>query len=136
MCVYLFLYQALYDLTNPTVCNLKSVLALTNALGRNLISVLALTNLLGRHFISVLGLTNPLGRRLISALVLKKPSQVPHNTLDSTLLGHAFFNSPRLFLFSICIYTYIHTYMYAHIILYLCAYSIKSQSNTKLSFKP
>ena len=44
LCVYLLLYQSLYDLTDQTVCNLKSVLVLTNALGRNLISVLDLTN--------------------------------------------------------------------------------------------
>ena len=28
---------------------------------------------------------------------------MPDETLDSTLLGHTFFNSPRLFLFSISI---------------------------------
>ena len=49
-------YQSLYNLPNPTVCNLKSVLVLMNAFGINLISVL--------------GLTNPLGRKLISAFVL------------------------------------------------------------------
>ena len=70
LCVYLLLYQSLYDLTNQTVCNLKSVLVLTNALGHNLISVFDLTNSLGRNWISVHDLTNPLGRRPISALVL------------------------------------------------------------------
>ena len=72
LCVYLLLYQSLYDLPNPTVS--KSVLALTNALGRNLISVL--------------GLTTPLGCRLISALVL---TCQPGITLDSTLLGCTIF---------------------------------------------
>ena len=75
---YFLLHQSLHDLTNPT--------------GRNLISILVLTNVLGHNLISILGLTNPLGHRLILALVLTyQPSQVPHNTLDSTLLGCAFF---------------------------------------------
>ena len=65
----MLLYQSLYDLTDRTVCNLKSVLVLINTLGRNTISVLDLTNSLGRNLISVLNLTNPLGRRMISALV-------------------------------------------------------------------
>ena len=60
LCLYFLLYQSLYDLPNPTLCNLKSVLALTNALGRNLISVLGLTNSLGRKLIPVLVLTCPL----------------------------------------------------------------------------
>ena len=51
LCVYLPLYQSLYDLTNPTVCNLKPVIVFMNALGHNLISVL--------------GFTNPLGHRLV-----------------------------------------------------------------------
>ena len=72
------MYQSLYDLTNP--------------IGLSLISVLVLTNALGCNLISVLGLANPLGCRLTSALVLTiKPSQVPYNTLDSTLLGRTFF---------------------------------------------
>ena len=70
LCVYLFLHQSLYDLTNSTVCSLKLVLVLTNALGHILISVLYLINSLGRTLISVLGHTNPLDHRLISALVL------------------------------------------------------------------
>ena len=87
LCVYLLLYQSLYDLPNPTVCSLKLVLVLTNALGRNLTSVL--------------GLTNPLGRRLISALVLTCHLKCQAILLILLCLAAPFFNSPRLFLFSI-----------------------------------
>ena len=75
------------DLPNTTVCNLKSVLVLTNALGRNLISVL--------------GFTNPLGRRLISAIVLTCHFKCQTILLILLCLAAPFFNSPRLFLFSI-----------------------------------
>ena len=101
MSVYLLLYQSLYDLTDRTVCNLKLVLVLTNALGRNLISVLDLTNSLGRNLISVLDLTNPLGCRLISALVLTSHLKCQTIPLILLCLAAPFFNSPRLFLFSI-----------------------------------
>ena len=74
-------------LPNPTVCNLKSVLVLTNTLGRNLISVL--------------GLTNPLGCRLISALVLTCHLKCQAILLILFCLAAPFFNSSRLFLFSI-----------------------------------
>ena len=123
MCVYLLLYQSLYDLPNPTVCNLKSVLVLTNALGhnlisvldltnslgRNLISVLDLTNSLGRNLISVLDLTNPLGRRPISALVLRSHLKCQAILLILLCLAAPFFKSPGLFLFSIC---YTESYAY------------------------
>ena len=92
LCVYLLLYQSLHDLTNRTVCNLKSVLVLMNALGRNLISVL--------------DLTNPLGRRPISALVLTSHLKCQAILLILLCLAVPFFNSPGLFLFSY-IYIYI-----------------------------
>ena len=87
--------------TNPIVRNLISVFVLTNTLGHNLISVLGLTNLVGCNLISVLGLTNPLGHKLISALGLT--SHINFQTMLMILLCLAapFFNSPRLFLFSI-----------------------------------
>ena len=86
--VYLLLYQSLYD---PTVCNLKSVLFLTNTLGSSLISVL--------------GLTNPLGCKLISALVLTCHLKCQAILLILFCFAAPFFNSPRLFLFSISVYT-------------------------------
>ena len=95
LCVYLLLYQSLYDLTNPTVCNLKSVLVLTNALGRNLISVLDLINSLGR--ISVIGLTNPLGRRLISALGLTSYLKYQAILLILLCLATPFLTAPGCF---------------------------------------
>ena len=97
----MLLYQSLYDLTDRTVCNLKSVLVLTNALGRNLISVLDLTNSLGCNLISVYDLTNPLGRRPISALVLTSHLKCQAILMILLCLAAPFFNRPRLFLFSI-----------------------------------
>ena len=76
------------DLTNPIGCNLISVLVLTNALGRNLI------------YISSWSYQSTWPQTNISTCSYK-PSQVPSNTLDTTLLGRTFFNSPKLFLFSI-----------------------------------
>ena len=96
LCVYLLLYQSLYDLTNPTVCNLKLVLVLTNEFGRNLISVLDLTNSLGHNLISIHGLTSPLGRRLISALVFTSHLKCQAILLILLCLAAPFFNSPRL----------------------------------------
>ena len=48
---HLFLYQSLYDFTNPIGRNLISVLVLTNPIGRKLISALALTSHLMCHTI-------------------------------------------------------------------------------------
>ena len=54
---------------------------------------MVLTNALGRNLISIFGLTHPLAAWLqidISPCSYK-PSQVPDNTIDSTLLGRALF---------------------------------------------
>jgi len=63
--------------------------------------------------ISVLVLINQRGCNLISVLAQAKPllSLVLHNTFDSTLLGCAIFNSPRLFLFNIS-YTFVNLLEY------------------------
>ena len=88
-CVCLLLYQTFYDHTNPTVCNLKSVIVLMNALVRNLISLLRLTN--------------PLGQRLISALVRTSHLKCQAILLNLLCLAAPFLNSPWLFLSSIYI---------------------------------
>ena len=106
LCVYLLLYQSLYDLTNPIVCNLKLVLVLTNALGRNLISVLDLTNSLGHNLISVLGLTNLLGHRLISALALTSHLKCQTILLILLCLVTPFLTAPSCFCLA---YTYTYT---------------------------
>ena len=97
LCVYLLLYQSLYDTTNPTICNLKLVLVLTNALGHNLISILDLTNLLGHNLISVFGLTNPLGRKLISALALTSHLKYQAILLILLCLAAPFLTAPGCF---------------------------------------
>ena len=106
MCVYLLLYQSLYDLTNPNSCNLISVLVLINALGHTLISVLALTNLLGRNFILVLGHTNPLSCRLISTLVLTSHLKCQAMLFILLCLTTPFLTVPRLFYFSVIKYVH------------------------------
>ena len=99
--VYLLLYQSLYDLTNPNGYNLTSVLVLINDLGHTFISVLNLNQFAWPQLdISSWSYQSTWPQIDISPCSYK-PSQVPGNTHNSTLLGHAFFNCPRLFLFSI-----------------------------------
>ena len=95
----MLLYQSLYDLPNPTVCNLKSVLVLMNAIGRNLISVL--------------GLTNPLGRRLISALVLTSHLKCQGILLILPYLAAPFLTAPGCFCLA---YIYIYIYIYIYVL--------------------
>ena len=78
ICVYLLLYQSLYDLPNPTVCNLKSVL----------VCIYKCT--WPQLDISSWSYQSTWPQTDISPCSYK-PSQVPGNTLDSTLLGRAFF---------------------------------------------
>ena len=89
VCILALLYQPLYDLTNPTVCNLKLILALMNALGCNLISVLALTNSLGLNLYQFLVLyrARPRSNHLVSSsTILARIMQARSHNLGRTFL--------------------------------------------------
>ena len=95
--VYLLLYQSLYDLTNPNGYNLTSVLVLIDALGHTFLSVLNLNQFAWPQLdIGSWSYQSTWPQTDISSCSYK-PSQVPANALNFTLLGRAFFNSPRLF---------------------------------------